>query len=117
MTTIATFPTPEDAHLFRTYLASEGIESFLENENVVQLFWHYSNATGGVGIAVHEDDADAATKIHGSYMEALRNGPYPINPVRAWPLVILFSIVVGVPLILFGRQPGGVHALIDSDRS
>lgn len=104
MTTIATFPTPEDAHLFRAYLGSEGIAAYLENENVVQLFWHYSNATGGVRVAVHESDIEEATKAYHTYMEALRAGPYPINPVRAWPLVILISIVAGIPLLLFGRE-------------
>ena len=38
-------------------------------------------------------------------MEALRAGPYPINPVRAWPIVLVLSLYVGIPFMLFGRKP------------
>jgi hypothetical protein len=33
MTTIASFPTPEDAHLFRAFLESRGIEGVLLDEH------------------------------------------------------------------------------------
>ena len=104
MTTIATFTTPEDAHLFRAYLGAQGIEGFLLDEYLVQLFWYYSNAIGGVRVVVDDADAEAATKAYETYMAALRTGPYPLNPVRAWPVVFLMSLFVGIPLILFGRH-------------
>ena len=56
MTTIATFTTPEDAHLFRAYLGDLGIEASLKDEHFIQLFCYYSNTIGGVRIVV--DDAD-----------------------------------------------------------
>lgn len=104
MTTIATFLTPEDAHLFRSYLGSQGIEGILLDEHVVQLFWHYSNTIGGVRLAVDDEDAEAATSAHEAYMAAIREGPYPLNPVRAWPVVLLLSLVIGAPFLLFGRK-------------
>jgi hypothetical protein len=104
MTTIATFPTPEDAHLFRAFLGSQGIEASLNDEHFVQLFWYYSNTIGGVRVVVDDSDADNATEAHRTYMEALRDGPYPLNPVRAWPIVMLISLLVGAPFILFGRK-------------
>lgn len=104
MTTIATFTTPEDAHLFRAYLGSQGIEAFLFDEYVVQLFWTYSNTLGGVRVVVDDVDAEAATHACETYMSALRAGPYPLNPVRAWPIVLLISMLVGLPFILFGRH-------------
>ncbi len=104
MTTIATFLTPEDAHLFRAYLESRGIEGFLLDEYVVQLFWIYSNTIGGVRVAVNETDADAATSAYESYMAALREGPYPLQPVRAWPVVLVLSLILSVPFLLFGRK-------------
>ena len=107
MTTIAAFTTPEDAHLFRAYLGSHGIESLLADENVVQLFWHYSNAIGGVRVVVQDSDAHDATEAYKHYMEALRAGPYPLNPVRAWPVVALVSLIIGLPLLLFGRSSIG----------
>ncbi len=106
MITIARFQTPEDAHLFRAFLGSRGIEAHLEDEYVVQLFWHYSNAIGGVRVVVNDDDVEEAAEVFQSYMEGLRSGPYPLRPVRAWPLVVLVSLLLGgIPFLLFGRRP------------
>jgi len=104
MTTIATFTTPEDAHLFRAYLGAQEIEGFLLDEYFVQNYWYYSNAVGGVKVVVDDSDTEAATTAYESYMTALRAGPYPLNPVRWWPVVSLMSLCAGVPLILFGRH-------------
>lgn len=104
MTTIATFTAPEDAHLFRTFLESRGVEGFIFDENFVQLFWHYSNAIGGVRVVVEPEDAEDAAAVHQEYMESLRNGPYPERPVRAWPIMVLLSLAVGAPFLLFGRK-------------
>jgi hypothetical protein len=104
MTTIATFTTPEDAHLFRMWLESQGIEAFVFDEYFVQLFWYYSNTIGGVRIEVDDADAEVAFSAYKTYMTALRTGPYPLNPVRAWPIVLLMSLLVGGPFILFGRH-------------
>lgn len=104
MITVATFPTPEDAHLFRAYLGSQGIDAFLKDEYVIQLFWFYSNCMGGVRIDVNDSDTEDATNAFQTYMEALRAGPYPLNPVRAWPVVAILSMIVGAPFILFGRR-------------
>ncbi len=113
MITIATFPLSEDAHLFRTFLESRGIEGFLLDENIAQLFWHYSYAIGGVRLVVAEEDEDDATNTYHEYMSALRTGPYPVAPVRVWPVVALLSIVVGVPLLLFGRRNANGEEPID----
>src|SRR6478735_3430746 len=110
MTTIATFTVPEDAHLFRTFLESRGIEGFVLDEHFVQLFWHYSNAVGGVRVAVNEEDEEDARNLHQEYMSSLRAGPYPLQPVRGWPIVILLSIALGAPLLLFGRRAVGSDA-------
>ncbi len=104
MKTIATFPTPEDARLFRAFLGSQGIEAFVDDEHFVQLFWYYSNAIGGVRVTVSSSDMDDAAAAYRTYMEALRVGPYPLNPVRAWPMVMLISLIVGAPFIIFGRR-------------
>lgn len=106
MITVATFTVPEDAHLFRTFLESRGIEGFVLDENFVQLFWHYSNAIGGVRLAVADEDAEDASDLHREYLAALHTGPYPERPVRGWPAVALLSLALGLPLLLFGRRPG-----------
>ena len=107
MITIATFPTPEDAHLFRAFLESRGIAGFLLNENITQLFWIYSNAVGGVRIEVADDDEEEAAALYHEYITALRSGPYPETTVRGWPLIALISLLAGLPLLLFGRRKSG----------
>jgi hypothetical protein len=107
MITIATFTLPEDAHLFRMFLESRDVPAVLLDEHFAQLFWHYSNAIGGVRVAVEESDAEAAAALHGEYMASLRTGPYPVKPPRLWPVVALLSLAVGAPFLLFGRGPAG----------
>jgi hypothetical protein len=107
MTTIATFPTPEDAHLFRLFLESRGIVGFLQGEYISQLFWIYNNATGGVRMEVADEDAEEAAALYHEYMASLRSGPYPETTVRGWPLVVMVSLLVGVPFLLFGRRRSG----------
>ena len=103
MTTIATFTTAEDAHLCRMFLESRGIRARVLDEYLIQVCWHYNNALGGVRVSVDDDDLDAAIPIYQDYMSSLLNGPYPLNPVRAWPVVACLSILFGMPFILFGR--------------
>ncbi|MBC8127099.1 MAG: DUF2007 domain-containing protein [Gloeobacteraceae cyanobacterium ES-bin-144] len=104
MITIASFTQVEDAHLLRAYLESRGIEAFVYDEYIAQLFWCYSNAIGGVRVVVAEEDEDQAKSEYLGYMEALRAGPYPERPVRMWGAVFLVSLWLGLPLLLFGRR-------------
>jgi hypothetical protein len=39
MRTIATFDTPENAYLFRTFLESWGISATVLDEHLIQWFW------------------------------------------------------------------------------
>lgn len=61
--TVASFNEPTMAHVAQIQLEAEGIESYLDNENVVGMFWHYGNALGGVKVQVREGDAEAAQLI------------------------------------------------------
>lgn len=44
-------------------LKAEGINSFIDNANMVNAQWLYSNVTGGVSLRVFSEDADEARKI------------------------------------------------------
>jgi len=105
MKVLASFTTPEEANLLRAYLGNLGIDAFLEHEYFVQLFWIYSNAVGGVRVLVSDDDFDDAAEAYHGYMDAIRTSPSPLEPVRAWPFVVLMTLCLGVPFILFGRRP------------
>lgn len=60
LTTLARFEKPEEAHLARMKLGAAGIEAFVFDENVIQVYWFYSNLIGGVRLQVHEEDVPAA---------------------------------------------------------
>lgn len=68
MVTVATFTKPEDAHLFSMNLESAGIESFIQDENFVQMDMLLSNAIGGVRVQVAEEDVPATRE----YLEATK---------------------------------------------
>lgn len=57
------FSHPVEAHLLKSRLESEGIESFVADENIVGLNWFYSNAVGGVRLQVNEQDLEKAQAI------------------------------------------------------
>jgi hypothetical protein len=61
--TIATFSTPEEAHLFRTRLEAASIPAYVLDEYIVQLNWTWSNAVGGVRVQVSDDDLSSAREF------------------------------------------------------
>jgi Putative prokaryotic signal transducing protein len=63
MITLATFTTPEEAHLLRSRLESAGIPAFLHSEYAVQNLWIHSNLLGGVRVQIAESDLEAAREF------------------------------------------------------
>ena len=63
MTTLATFSKPEEAHLLRGRLESGGVRAYVQDENLVQMNWLYSNAIGGVRVQISDEDIDEARSI------------------------------------------------------
>ena len=61
--TVATYPSPIEAHIFAGRLEAEGIPCVLEDEHIVAANWLYSNAVGGVKLRVRRDDAENAVAI------------------------------------------------------
>ena len=60
---IATFTLPQDAHLAKTKLESEGIQVVLKDELTTQVINYYSNAIGGVKLLVEKPEAKRAKQI------------------------------------------------------
>lgn len=71
LVTVASFAFPLQAHVFRTKLESEGIASFVLNENISRAYSHYLYATGGVLLQVRESDAATAREILGDTPELI----------------------------------------------
>jgi len=68
MITVATFSTPEEAHLLRAQLESAGIPAYLHSEYAVQNQWLHSNLIGGVRVQISELDLDIAREFMASEM-------------------------------------------------
>ena len=60
---VGSFRDVPEAFLAKGTLDSAGIESFLVDENIVQMDWLYSNVVGGVKLLVHEEDVAAAAAV------------------------------------------------------
>ena len=104
MMTLGRFQTPEEAHLVRIYLADLGVESTVLDENVIQWFWHYSNALGGVRLSVANDDMEEAEEGYAEYLAARKLDPPTETTIRFWPLVIILFLLTGAPMLVFGRR-------------
>lgn len=104
METVARFYKGEEAHLFRSYLESEGITAHVYDEYTPQIHWLYTQAIGGILVVVSGEDFEAATDIYKEYWERVATGDAVVGDVKAWPAVLLISILVGMPFLLFGRR-------------
>jgi hypothetical protein len=85
-------------------LISEGINAYVYDEYFAQLFWHLTQAIGWVRVTVANEDLETARAHYGEYTKALNDGPPVVEEVRRWPIVLVVSVVLGVPFILFGRK-------------
>ncbi|MFZ4778192.1 MAG: DUF2007 domain-containing protein [Terrimicrobiaceae bacterium] len=63
MLTVATFSKPEEAHMLRLRLEAGGVPAYIQDENMVQTDWLYSNAIGGVRVQIADEDVDRAKEI------------------------------------------------------
>lgn len=63
MITVATFSKPEDAPLLRLRLGAGGVDAYVQDENMVQMNWLYSDAIGGVRVQIAGTDLEAAREI------------------------------------------------------
>ncbi|MEM9480333.1 MAG: DUF2007 domain-containing protein [Verrucomicrobiota bacterium] len=104
MELVARFETPEEAHLLRAYLESNGVEAHVFDEHFVQMYWFYSNAVGGVRVVVREGEFRSALELSDEYLSNLRSKPKTISVARYWGLIVIFSFAIGVPTLIFGRK-------------
>lgn len=107
METIARFYKGEDAYLFRSYLESQGIAAHVYDEYVPQVHWLWTNAIGGIRVMVNDDDSETAADFYKEYRQRITTGDPVVGDVKAWPIALLATFIVGVPLMLFGRSKIG----------
>ena len=63
LVTIRTFNNSIEAHLVKTRLESEGILSFLFDENMVSLNPFYNSALGGIKLKINKLDVQRVEEI------------------------------------------------------
>jgi hypothetical protein len=90
--------------LLRVYLEAHGVLAPLFDEHLVHLFWYYSDAIGGVRLMVPEGQLEEARALAREYGRDISVDRAPPAWPRLWPLVLLLSWGVGVPMIIFGRR-------------
>lgn len=61
--TVMTFVYPQEAHLAKNVLESEGIKVFLKDELAIQVNNFYSPALGGVKLQIQEENKERALEI------------------------------------------------------
>ena len=105
MNTIARFYKSEDAHLFRSFLESKGISAHVFDEHTPQLHWLYTIAIGGIRVMVDPADAEKAAELYADYDQNIAKADVTSGEIRFWPVVILVSLFVSIPLFIFGRKP------------
>lgn len=60
---VITFTLPHEAHIAKSVLETEGINTIIQNDLTAQVHNFYSNAIGGVHLTVCFDDAEKAYSI------------------------------------------------------
>ncbi len=63
LVTIARYTFPYEAQIARALLESEGVSSFIADEQTINMQWLYSDALGGVRLQVAEEDVYRARSI------------------------------------------------------
>ena len=69
---LITFTFPHEAHLVKGYLASNGIETIINDELTPQVINFYSNAIGGVKLLVSDSDYKQGIQL-------LKDGGYLVD--------------------------------------
>lgn len=104
METVARFYKGEEAHLFRSFLESEGVAAYVYDEYTPQIHWLYTHAVGGIRVVVAAENLERAGDLYAEYSERISTGNAVVGDVKAWPAVLLISLVAGMPFLLFGRR-------------
>jgi hypothetical protein len=63
LVTVASYWWDNEAQIARMHLESFGIRTFMAGEMTASMFWHYSNAVGGIRLQVAECDAERAREL------------------------------------------------------
>ncbi|MEM7697268.1 MAG: hypothetical protein AAF236_02555 [Verrucomicrobiota bacterium] len=86
------------------FLEANDVSAHVFDEHLVQIAWYYSDAIGGVRVVVDECQIEEATELSQNYFKSLSQGPHFITVARAWPIALIFSLIIGAPALFFGKR-------------
>jgi len=95
LVTIACFGTALEAHLARTKLESQGIESYVADENMISLCPTYDVGLGGVKLKTKKSETGLALKI---LNDAEKGSVWAMHPIAA--AVYAAPGIAGIPLLV-----------------
>jgi hypothetical protein len=119
---LCSYRDPIDAELAKAHLESAGIPAVILDRHLVAIQWLYSNAIGGVKIAVDQDDLESARQIlsedHSTELLNVSESQSPpadgdvcpictssaIHPSRLQRIAAAGSLATGVPLVMWRRR-------------
>lgn len=84
-----------EAEIAKSVLESEGIEAFIDNENIANLNWTYT-ALDGIGINVKEDDAERALEI----LSPEETNPHPTKPEGVTKVIVVIGAIIVLAVVL-----------------
>ncbi|MDX2110370.1 MAG: DUF2007 domain-containing protein [Verrucomicrobiota bacterium] len=115
MPTVATYNNSEEASLAMARLESCGIDSALQNENLVGMNWLFSNAVGGLQVVVADEDFEAAMEILGEPPpeEGIMHCPFcgsgNVRQKTLGSASVIDALVIGN----FGIPPSPIHPEVE----
>lgn len=95
--TIARFTLPQDMHLAKAKLESEGVDCEVRDELTVQTDNFLSNAIGGVRLQVRVDDFEQAADVLRDMGIAIEGGSEP----RKYSVFQLVLLTLAILVIIF----------------
>ncbi len=109
MQVIAQYSKPEEAYLALSVLEHNGIEAEIRDANIISVNWFYSNAVGGVKLAVPDDELENAKAIldlrnrQAGFIACPKCGSTHNRARDLSPLSALLMILFGIPIPV-GKQ-------------
>ena len=122
LVTLCSYRDPIDAELAKAHLESAGIPAVILDRYLAAIQWLYSNAIGGVKIAVDQDDLESARQIlsedRSTELLSVSESQSPpadgdvcpvctssaIRPSRLQRIAAAGSLATGVPLVMWRRR-------------
>ena len=84
-----------EAEIAKSVLESEGIEAFIDNENIANINWVYTSMDG-IGLNVRDEDTDRALEI----LSPEETSSHPTRPEGITKVIVVVGAIVILAVVL-----------------